>query len=108
MRYRLSTLMMLLAVGPPMLAGAWMGYQKIAEHYRESEFDKLIELIQATVKPESWDDVGGPGAIDSFSGNLSLIIEGGQEVHAPNDGIDGPSELGVENRGMNRERAKVR
>ena len=27
-----------------------------------ADFDSLIELITSTLKPDSWDDVGGPGA----------------------------------------------
>jgi hypothetical protein len=81
-RFRLRTLLILLAVGPPMLGGAWIGYQRIAERYRKTEFDRLIDLIQATVKPETWDDAdGGRGSDDEFTGSLSLIVIGGQTVH---------------------------
>jgi hypothetical protein len=34
MRYRLRTLLIVLAVGPPMLAGAWSAYR---EHVRRAE-----------------------------------------------------------------------
>jgi|SRR5947209_12601038 hypothetical protein len=87
-RFRLRTLMILLAIGPPVLAGGWWMRQKIVEHYRPRElqsskaadFDELIRLILETTKPESWDDVGGPGTTDEFKGNLSLIRGGGQTV----------------------------
>lgn len=46
-----------------------------------ADFDTLINLITATVEPNTWDDVGGPGAIESFEGNLSLVISNTQEVH---------------------------
>ena len=46
-----------------------------------ADFDTLINLITNTVSPNSWDDVGGPGAIESFEGNLSLVISNTQEVH---------------------------
>ena len=46
-----------------------------------ADFDTLINLITSTVAPNSWDDVGGPGAIESFDGNLSLVISNTQEVH---------------------------
>lgn len=46
-----------------------------------ADFDTLINLITSTVSPNSWDDVGGPGAIESFEGNLSLVISNTQEVH---------------------------
>jgi general secretion pathway protein D len=46
------------------------------------DYDSLIELITATVAPESWDEVGGPGAIHAGSGgNLSLVISQTQEIH---------------------------
>ena len=28
----------------------------------------VIELITCTVKPDSWDDVGGPGSISAYNG----------------------------------------
>ena len=34
MRYRLRTLMIMLAVGPPLLAGAWFGYLNAVAAYR--------------------------------------------------------------------------
>lgn len=46
-----------------------------------ADFDTLINLITSTVAPDTWDDVGGPGAIESFDGNLSLVISNTQEVH---------------------------
>jgi hypothetical protein len=90
MRFRLRTLLILLAVGPLVLAGGWWTRQKIVEHYRrrelqlgkqQADFDDLIRLIQETVKPESWDDVGGPGSIDRFSDSLTIITGPGQTVH---------------------------
>lgn len=35
-----------------------------------ADFDTLINLITATVAPNSWDDVGGPGAIVEFPGGV--------------------------------------
>jgi len=46
-----------------------------------ADFDTLIELITATIAPDSWEAVGGPGAIESFPTNLSLVISQTQEVH---------------------------
>ena len=46
MRYRLRTLLIVLALGPPVLAGAWLGWCKYEEHRREQRMiDALIELI---------------------------------------------------------------
>jgi hypothetical protein len=41
-----------------------------------ADFDSLIELITGTLKPDSWDDVGGPGAIDEFRGGVYVDTAG--------------------------------
>ena len=47
-----------------------------------ADFDSLIDLIIATVAPESWEEtVGGPGTIEPFDANLSLVIRQTEEVH---------------------------
>lgn len=46
-----------------------------------ADFEKLIDLITSTIAPTTWDDVGGPGSILQFEGNLSLVISQTQEVH---------------------------
>ena len=46
-----------------------------------ADFDSLIDLITSTVKPTSWDEVGGPGSIRPFPTNLSLVVSQTQEVH---------------------------
>ena len=52
-----------------------------------ADFESLIELITRTVAPDTWNDVGGPGYIEGFEGNLSLIISQTQEVHETVDAI---------------------
>jgi len=47
----------------------------------QADFQSLIDLITSTVKPTSWDSVGGPGSIAQFETNLSLVISQTQEVH---------------------------
>ena len=47
----------------------------------QADFESLIELITTTVSPDSWDEVGGPGAIKEFEGNLSLVVSQTQDVH---------------------------
>ncbi len=47
----------------------------------QADFDSLIELITTTVKPQTWDEVGGPGSISEFRNNLSLVISQTQDVH---------------------------
>jgi general secretion pathway protein D len=46
-----------------------------------ADFDPLIDLITTTIAPESWTDVGGPGAIREFESNLSLVVSQTQDVH---------------------------
>jgi hypothetical protein len=60
MRYRLRTLLIVLALARPLLGGAW----------------QYAARWQAWRARDSWDDVGGPGAIDSFNGIMcSLVVE---------------------------------
>ena len=47
----------------------------------QADFESLIELITTTIAPDSWDEVGGPGAIQKFEGNLSLVVSQTQDVH---------------------------
>ena len=46
------------------------------------DFDPLIRLITQTVKPDSWDEVGGPGTIGESRRTSSLAVGQTQEVHA--------------------------
>lgn len=59
MRYRLCTLLIVLTVAAAFFGGYRLGYQRGLD----GRFDYLIELIRATLKPESWDGVGGPGSL---------------------------------------------
>lgn len=45
------------------------------------DFDSLTELITSTIAPQSWAEVGGPGAITGYENNLSLVVSQTQEVH---------------------------
>ena len=56
--------------GPPSIGGGG-----------QTNFGPLIELIQTTVAPETWNTTGGPGAISPFQTNLSLVVSQTQEVH---------------------------
>jgi general secretion pathway protein D len=46
-----------------------------------ADFQSLIDLIQQTVAPQSWNTVGGQGAIQQFPTNLSIVVSQTQEVH---------------------------
>lgn len=47
-----------------------------------ADFTQLIELIQSTIDPESWEENGGTGTITEFRNTNSLVIRNTQEVHA--------------------------
>jgi general secretion pathway protein D len=47
----------------------------------QADFDSLIDLITKTIKPQSWDEVGGTGSIQPFDTNLSIVVSQTQEVH---------------------------
>ncbi|MEM7315415.1 MAG: hypothetical protein AAF497_19920, partial [Planctomycetota bacterium] len=47
----------------------------------QADFNTLMELIQTTVAPETWEEVGGTGSIAPFPTNLSLVVAQTQEVH---------------------------
>jgi general secretion pathway protein D len=47
----------------------------------QADFDSLIQLITTTVKPSTWDSVGGPGSIAPFETNLSIVVSQTQDVH---------------------------
>jgi len=55
--------------GPPSVGGG------------QANFQPLIDLIQSTVAADTWDAVGGQGAIRQFDTNLSLVVSQTQEVH---------------------------
>jgi hypothetical protein len=42
----------------------------------QADFDSLINLITATVKPNSWDSVGGPGSISPFPTGVYVDPQG--------------------------------
>jgi len=46
-----------------------------------ADFDSLIDLVTSTVAPTTWDGVGGPGSVQPFPTNLSLVISQTQQVH---------------------------
>jgi len=49
----------------------------------QADFQSLIQLIQSTVEPLSWEDNGGPtgATITEFRNTNSLVIRNTQEVH---------------------------
>lgn len=41
-----------------------------------ADFDSLIQLVTATISPDSWEDVGGPGAVEPFPGGVYVDASG--------------------------------
>jgi len=41
-----------------------------------ADFTQLIDLITATISPQSWDTVGGPGSISGFDGGVYVDADG--------------------------------
>ncbi|MCE9546101.1 MAG: DUF1598 domain-containing protein [Planctomycetia bacterium] len=40
------------------------------------DFQPIMDLIKATIEPDSWDDAGGPGAIKDFPGGVLVDTNG--------------------------------
>ena len=47
----------------------------------QADFDSLINLITSTIQPTTWQETGGPGSIEPFDTNLSIVVSNTQEVH---------------------------
>ena len=77
MRFRLRTLLTAMALGPPVLAAAWWAWPKIAETKQDraiADFEKLIALINSTVPPDTWDQLGGPRSISAFQTGCPVVV----------------------------------
>ena len=69
------------ATGFPQQVGFGPGAMGAGGGGAQADFDQLIQLIQGTIAPTTWSDVGGAGAIRPFPTNLSLVISQTQQVH---------------------------
>ena len=49
--------------------------------------EELVELIQTTIAPDSWEVNGGPGTIQYWRNGMSLIIRQTDEVHGEIDDL---------------------
>lgn len=58
-----------------------VGRLLVAGEDKDQQLDHLIELVQSTIEPDSWDEVGGPGSIKSFPGGNSVFVRQHQSVH---------------------------
>lgn len=48
---------------------------------RAVDYQSLIEVLTSSIDPTSWDEVGGPGAIQEFTNAGALVISQTTEVH---------------------------
>ncbi len=46
-----------------------------------ADFQSLIDLIQTTVAPDTWEALGGPSTMREYAQNLSLVISTTSDVH---------------------------
>lgn len=53
--------------------------QEHAGSFRTYDYDLLMDILTSTVAPQSWDDVGGPGSVQPFTG--LLVISQTESVH---------------------------
>lgn len=70
-------------VGPDPLnpAAALSGNNRQNGGNPAADFDTLIELITATIAPDSWTEYGGAASIRQYETTLSLVIRQTQKVH---------------------------
>lgn len=47
----------------------------------EPDFGSLIQTITKTIQPNSWGEVGGPGTIEAFPQNFTLVCSQTRRVH---------------------------
>jgi hypothetical protein len=52
MQYRLRTLLILMALGPPMLASSWFGWLAYREHQRDRENSLMMTITPALIIQE--------------------------------------------------------
>ena len=60
---------------PPLAGGGAAGGGSFAD------FQSLIDLIQTTVVPDTWEALGGPSTMAPYPQNLSLVISTTSDVH---------------------------
>lgn len=75
-RVRSATITRLRETSEPAVAGG-----------AQADFDSLIDLIVSTVRPQTWDEVGGPGSISEFQNGVyvdaSGVLRRGIKVQEP-------------------------
>ena len=49
--------------------------------WQMDDYDTLIETIESTIAPDTWDEVGGAGSIEPFPVSRALVISQTRDVH---------------------------
>jgi len=65
--------------GGPMMGG--MGFGAPGQKRKDDYGEDLVELIQATIAPQTWDVNGGPGTIYYWRPGRSIVVRQMGEVH---------------------------
>jgi hypothetical protein len=39
-----------------------------------------VPLIELTITPQSWDDIGGPGTLQGFDGGCAVVVSADSET----------------------------
>lgn len=72
----------------------------------QPDFDSLIDLITSTIAPTTWEDVGGPGAVDGFKGGVWVDTKNTLRKIAPGDLALADLRAGAATVGANRQARK--
>ncbi len=62
------------------------------------DFDSLIQLIESTISPNSWDSVGGAGTVEPFPGGVYIDTRGLMKLRERPGGAAGAAAVRTESR----------
>lgn len=75
---------------PLMQIGPWSGgglRHPAVDNVLLSTADELIALITGTIAPTTWEDVGGPGAVEYDENARALLVSTTEEIHAQTESL---------------------
>ena len=70
-------------MAPGMGGNAWNqgGMGLLGQNMSDDNGEQLVDLIQTTIRPNSWDRVGGPGTIYYWRNQRAIVVRQMGEVH---------------------------
>ena len=77
----LSRLRKLPIIADPSKGHAAMRGRPVTLQEAPAAVDRLLDILQTTCSPTTWDEVGGPGTLSMDGARLALIISNTAEVH---------------------------